>query len=113
MSVPATDDAPAQARRAIEYILRLELEPGRWDRIGPILGAVADAAAAGDLTALQAAAGELLLASPLRVTKPDGLDQVPAGPPIHERANRALDALSAMRAVTADDDRKGPGEDGR
>jgi hypothetical protein len=113
MSVHTTDDTLAQARRAIEYIVRLELAPDRWARITLTLQAAADAATAGDLAALAAATEELMLAGPVRIIKPDGSDHVPAGPPVHERANRALDALSAMQAVSARDRGEGQDKDGR
>jgi hypothetical protein len=96
----------ATVLRVLDYLLRLELTEARWERVDGILAIASDAAAAGDLTGLRAAANELRAIGPVRVIRIGG---TPVGPPPVKVRERA-DLLRAV--VMAASSGEGEGEKG-
>ncbi|HEX4831635.1 MAG TPA: CATRA system-associated protein [Trebonia sp.] len=92
----ATGDPRDSLIMLVRYVRELELPPARWQRIAGIIEDAIDAAAAGDLAALRASAGALVLDGPTRIHKGDGQATGPAGPRIFERANFLIHALQSM-----------------
>jgi hypothetical protein len=106
---PGTHDS---VLRVLDYVLRLELTGGRWERVDGILTLAADAAAAGDLAVLQATANELRAVGPVRIIRIGG---TPVGPPpvkVRERVELVRAAIMAARGAE-DDDGEGNYDDQR
>jgi hypothetical protein len=105
---------PSGAIRVVEYTMRLELPPARWERVAEIIEAAIEATEAGDLEKLRLALEDLAQASPLRVIRPDGWSLTRADRKVYERANVLIHALQSMRPpgpVGADGDVVGPDDD--
>jgi hypothetical protein len=90
------------ARQVLEYILKLELAPARWERLAGLIEIAIDATEAGDLDGLRQATVELELAGPVRVIRIGDTPVVPPPPKVRERVNYLVDALRA--ADTEDED---------
>lgn len=75
----------AGALQVLDYILKLELTPARWDRLAGIIEVAIAAEAAADLDGLRQATAELELTGPVRVIRIGGTPVVPPPPPVRER----------------------------
>jgi hypothetical protein len=75
----------AAANGALDYIMRLELTPARWERIAGIIDIAIEAAVAGDLDGLSEAVEELELVGPVRVVRIGGTPAAPPPSPVRER----------------------------
>jgi hypothetical protein len=99
---------PAEGLRAstlalVQYVLRLELPAARWEQVAGILATATEAARARDLDGIRKAQDDLMLVSPVRIIKGDGLATSPADQKIFERANVLIEALQSMRPPTEQD----------
>jgi hypothetical protein len=99
----ADADLSAGALRIVQYILKLQLTRVKWNQVAEHIEAAIEAAAAGDLEGLRRATNDLMLASPVRIIKPDGATTEPADQKIFERANVLIHELQSMRPFPAED----------
>jgi hypothetical protein len=90
----------AEALEVLQDALEWQLHPSRWERIEPVVTALADALDRGDRQAVVAATVELELAGPLRITRIGDDPLVPAPPPVRDRLNKLVHSLGG---VSADD----------
>jgi hypothetical protein len=91
-------DARAEALDVVSDALQWRLTEARWQAIEPVLLAMNAALAAGDLHALEAAAADLGLAGPLRITRIGATPVVPPAPPIRDLLNRLVYSLGGIPA---------------
>jgi hypothetical protein len=92
------------AIQVLEYILRLELSPARWEQLAAIIDIAIDAEAAGDLAGLRAATVELELAGPVRVVRIGAAEAGPPPPKVRERANILVHKLESPKVEEKDDE---------
>jgi hypothetical protein len=94
------------ALQVLEYILKLELAPARWERLAGLIEIAIDAEAAGDTDGLRQATIELELAGPVRVIRIGDAPAVPPPPRVRERVNYLVHELrTAGAAAEGEDDR--------
>jgi hypothetical protein len=94
--------ATASMMRVVEYVWRLELTQARWDRVAGIIETAIGATAARDPDGLRRAAEQLMLASPVRVIKPDGSPTASASPELLERTNVLIHSLQSMQPASGE-----------
>jgi hypothetical protein len=95
-------DPRSSTLAVVAYILKLKLPHATWERVSEIIEAAITAADAGDLESLRETAGELMLVSPVRIIKGDGLPNEPAEQKVFERANVLITTLQSMRPAPAE-----------
>jgi hypothetical protein len=96
----------ADALEVLEYILKLELTPARWERLAGLIEAAIDAEAAGDTHGLRQATVELELAGPVRVIRIGDTPAVPPPPKVRERVNYLVHELRTAGAAGEDEDHR-------
>lgn len=86
----------AEALDVLSEALLWQLSESRWQKIEPVLAAMAAALQSGDTDALAAATADLELAGPLRIT-PIGRAVGPT-PPVRDLLNKLVHALGGVTA---------------
>ena len=109
----------ADAVWTLSQVLRWELSAARWDLLGGMLDALADAAAEADADAIAVATADLELTGPMRITPigAAGTDWHEAPPRIRERVNELIHVLRGGASSDSDsasqaDTNRAPGPKG-
>jgi hypothetical protein len=92
-------DVRADALDIVSDALRWQLADKRWAVIEQVLAAMEAALADGDVEALQAAATDLELSGPVRITRIGATPVVPPPPVVRDRLNQLVHSLGGVPAA--------------
>ncbi|MEU5634102.1 CATRA system-associated protein [Streptomyces rishiriensis] len=114
------DETRTDAVEVLRDLLEWQLSPRRWDRVQPLVDALADALAAGDGDGVRAVTAELELSGPVRITRIGATPVIPAPPRTRDQANHLIHSLGVPPPQDANhggvivtpggDDDAGPGQ---